>query len=97
MTDTDIFFILFILKDITWGTQYFTQYPKLQKKRYNRIAALLKLIRIFFDLFFRGNTFQYVYSYAGESGPGHSAEIPLFWGTHKGKRWIKSKEELGKT
>ena len=32
----------------------------------------------------------------GQSGPGHSEEIPLFWATHKGKRWIKSKEELGK-
>jgi len=25
-----------------------------------------------------------VYSYEGEMGPGHSAEIPLFWATHKG-------------
>ena len=37
-----------------------------------------------------------MYSYSGDSGPGHSEEIPLFWGTHKGKRWIKSKEELGR-
>lgn len=42
----------------------------------------------------RGNTFQYVYSYEGDKGPGHSAEIPLFWGTHKGKRWIRSDKEL---
>ena len=61
---------------------------------------------IFFDIhiqdslyktYCRGNTYQYVYSYSGEKGPGHSAEIPLFWATHKGKRWIKTKEELGES
>ncbi|XP_023321978.1 liver carboxylesterase 1 isoform X2 [Eurytemora carolleeae] len=42
----------------------------------------------------RGNTYQFVYSYEGEMGPGHSAEIPLFWATHKGKLWLKSAQEL---
>jgi hypothetical protein len=32
-----------------------------------------------------------------ERSRSYSAEIPLFWATHKGKQWIRTSEELGRS